>query len=54
MTIIITAIATLLLQYLYKEVKYRIQINKEAKQAGLKWMIQQEVLKYLEELKNGN
>jgi hypothetical protein len=33
--IILTAIATLILQYLYKEVKYRYEINQQFKEAEL-------------------
>jgi hypothetical protein len=35
MTIIITAIATLTIQYIYKEVKYRYKINQQFKETEL-------------------
>jgi len=34
-TIILTAIATFTIQYLYKEVKYRYEINQQFKEAEL-------------------
>jgi hypothetical protein len=53
-TIVSTAFLTLLIYHAYKETREQLRINKEAKEAGLKWMVRQEVLKYLEELKNDN
>ena len=51
-TIILTAIATLTIQYLFKEVKYRYEINKQFKEAELSYKIDKRIEEKLKQIVN--